>query len=304
MSGRLSVAVPTYNRASILPAFFDALDEAVENSDISICICDNASDDSTKEIVERRARNDERVRYFRNETTIFADENFEQALKLSDTQYVWLLGDTYVIEKTAFQAVLNAIGEDDYDVIILNLVGRVTDIKDQVYTDRNRLLRDLGWHMTCMSTLVYNRRLLTEAKYKRYRDTNFLQTGIIFEYLSDKPFKVKWIASHSVRGLHVPGQRKKGWEDQTFEIWTKRWANFVFSLPASYGLDAKMKCIMDHGDKGGVFSLKAIMRYRKRKRLDSDIYRQYVSYFPLTIKHNRFLIKIIAWLPSWFFRVI
>jgi hypothetical protein len=158
--------------------------------------------------------------------------------------------------------------------------------------------------MTCIGSAVYSRRLIQEAHFKRYRDTNFLQTGIIFEYLADRPFKVKWLPQHSVNGLKIPGVKKTSWEAQTFEIWTKRWANFVFSLPSSYSLDSKLKCAMDHGVKSGVFTLSAIKRLRKKKLLNLETYLRHAAYFRFTIKYPQRLVRLIATLPHWFFRIL
>lgn len=301
---QLTITLPTYNRVGFLERSLKEHRYIIDAADASFIILDNASTDETDKIAEKSFMKGETVRYYRNEHTIPHEKNFERALRYADSDYVWLLGDTYLIPEECFNAVRASIDEDDYDMIIVNVVSRVTDIPDRVYSDREELMKDLGWHMTCISALVYSRRLLKDANYARYYDTNFLQTGIIFEYLSDKPFKVKWISRHSVLGLEVFGLRKKSWEAVTFEVWTQRWANFVFSLPASYSLDSKMKCIMDHGMKSGVFTFKALKRLRKRNIFNREVYRQFSPYFPLTIRYPVVLLKIFAALPSWVLKLI
>jgi glycosyltransferase involved in cell wall biosynthesis len=296
-SASLSLAIPTYNREVFLEASLAEHTEMAAEAGVSIIISDNASIDRTQRVVESFREATSNILYFRNEYTILPDENFEKVLGYPDSKYVWLLGDTYLIPKQTFRAVLDAIEEEEYDVIILNVEERVKDVSDKVYVDRNELLSELGWHMTCMSSLVYSRHLLQEADYKRYRDTNFLQTGIIFEFLADRPVKVKWISVYSVMGLKVPGVIKKSWEDQTFEIWTKRWANFVFSLPKSYTLDSKLKCVMDHGKKARLFRSSDLKRLRFKGILNPQSYQQYVRYFPFTIDASRHFIKLLAFLP-------
>jgi glycosyltransferase involved in cell wall biosynthesis len=210
-SASLSLAIPTYNREVFLEASLDEHAEMAAEAGVYIIISDNASNDRTQRVVESFREATSNILYFRNEYTILPDENIEKVLGYPDSKYVWLLGDTYLIPKQTFRAVLDAIEEEEYDVIILNVEERVTDVSDKVYVDRNELLSELGWHMTCMSSLVYSRHLLQEADYKRYRDTNFLQTGIIFEFLADRPVKVKWISVYSVMELKVPGVIKKAW---------------------------------------------------------------------------------------------
>lgn len=300
----ISITVPTYNRSGFLVRFLDQHQYCAEKYDMLLVISDNSSEDNTTAIVESAKKKNSKIHYYRHNKTIPGDENFEKALNYAETDYVWLLGDTYLIPEETFKAAIAATEEDDYDVVLFNVANRVTDVPEQVYTDRSKLLADLGWHMTCIGSAVYNRRLIQNANFVRYRDTNFLQTGIIFEYLADKPFKVKWLPQHSVQGLKIPGVTKKSWEDQTFEIWTKRWANFVFSLPATYSLDSKLKCAMDHGVKSGVFTLSAIKRLRKKNILNLDSYSRHSAYFPFTIKYPSSLVRLIATLPPWLFRIL
>lgn len=303
-SSQITLAVPTFNRVDFLQRALIDHSYVCEKYSASVAISDNASDDKTQDVVDGFSAKTRGIQYHRNGRTIPPDENFEKALKYAETEYVWLLGDTYLIPEETFKAAIAATEEDDYDVILFNVANRVTDVPEQVYTDRSKLLADLGWHMTCIGSALYNRQLIQNANFVRYRDTNFLQTGIIFEYLADKPFKVKWLPQHSVQGLKIPGVTKKSWEDQTFEIWTKRWANFVFSLPATYSLDSKLKCAMDHGIKSGVFTLSAIKRLRKKNILNLDTYHRHSAYFPFTIKYPTSLVRLIATLPPWLFRIL
>jgi glycosyltransferase involved in cell wall biosynthesis len=294
----LSIALPTFNRALYLDQFLDQCSYAFGKGTITLCISDNASEDNTKAVVEKHARHHPSIRYYRNEITSPPDENFEKALGYPDTDYVWLVGDTYKIAEPVFKAVMAALEEDDYDAVLVNVEERVEDVPEQVYTDRNRLLADLGWHITCIGSMVYSKKLLQQADYQRYRDTNFLQTGILLEYIADRPFRIKWIPQHSVMGLKVPGVQKTSWQDQTFEIWTKRWANFIFSLPAAYDLDSKLKCIMDHGVKSRIFSFSALKRLRRKNILNSESYHKHSKYFPFTVRFPSFVLRLLSILPK------
>jgi abequosyltransferase len=300
---RLAIAIPTYNRAEYLDICLTYHIPILKQWAIPVFISDNGSTDHTKDIVKQHSSEYDLIHYYRNETTIGPDENFEKVLLYPKTEYIWLLGDTYRIPDQSIDAFLQYVVKVAYDAVLFNVVDRVLNIEEQIYSDQNKLLADLGWHMTCLSTLVYSRNLLQNANFVRYRDTNFLQTGIIFEYLADKPFKVKWLPQHSVIGLKVTGVKKTSWESQTFEIWTKRWANFVFSLPPSYNLDSKLKCIMDHGKKSGIFTFSALKRLRKKNILNIKEYRRYSRYFPFTISIHRFFVRVIASLPRWFSRI-
>lgn len=302
-SSQLSIAIPTYNRAVFLEHSLLSHNYIFGSHNVPFIISDNASFDSTGQVVASFQVTTNHIRYCRNEYTVPADENFEKVLEYSNSKYVWLLGDTYLIPENTFNAVQEAIEEDDYDLIVVNASGRVKGLKDKVFTDPNLLLANLGWHMTCLSTLIYSRRLLQAANFKRYRNTNFLQTGIIYEYLAGKKIKVRWISEYSVDSLKIPGHDKKSWENEAIKIWTKCWTDFVLSLPYSYDLDIKLKCIMDHGIKTNTLSFTGLRYLRKKKYFNLKVFRTYIRYFPFSIKYPLFILRIIAILPRWICKI-
>lgn len=296
----LSIVIPTYNRAEFLDCCLAIHVPLVKSHNIQIFISDNASTDNTKKVVLKHAAEYPFISYHSNETNVGPDENFERALKSSQTEYVWLLGDTYQIPDEGIPYILNLISKQNqkYDAIVFNVANRASDIPQQNYSDKNRLLYDLGWHMTCMASLVYSREIITNANFERYRKTHFIQTGVIFEYIENKEFLICWIESISVEAIVIKNIEKKSWQNKTFEIWTINWANFIFSLPASYELDVKLKCILDHGQKSGLFSFRRLLLLRALNILNYKSYKQYSNTFSLTIIYSNIIILIIAILPK------
>jgi len=294
----LSIVIPTYNRADFLDYCLEVHIPLAKAHNIQIFISDNASTDVTKEIVQKWMEEYPLISYHRNETNIGPDENFERALKYPETEYVWLLGDTYQIPSEGIGYLLNLISKNQkkYDVIVVNVAKRVSGIPQQDYSDQNQLLSDLGWHMTCLSSLIYNSRLIAHGNFVRYRNTNFIHIGVIFDYIANKDFLVHWAETISVQGVSIKGLVRKSWQNQTFEIFTKRWPNFIFSLP-SYALETKLKCIKDHGEKSGLFKIKHLLYLRKTNILNYKTYKQYSHLFTLTIKYPKLIILLIALLP-------
>jgi hypothetical protein len=88
------------------------------------------------------------------------------------------------------------------------------------------------------------------------------------------------------------------WQDQTLEIWAKRWSNYNLSLPPSYDLDIKMKCIKDHGIKAGVFTLKSLRNLRISNHLNYKTYKQYSHAFPLAISYSKTSILALIFFPK------
>ena len=87
---RVTVVIPTYNRASLLRVTIDSV-LAQTFDDFVLVVADNASTDETPQVV--RAIGDERVSYVRREENLGLFGNFEESLRAVETEYALLLCD-------------------------------------------------------------------------------------------------------------------------------------------------------------------------------------------------------------------
>ncbi len=305
----LSIVIPTYNRADLLDYCLEVHIPFAREHNIQIFISDNASTDATEMIVKNRMKEYPLIQYYRNETNVGPDENFERALKYPQTDYVWLLGDSYKIPSEGIDYLLNLIADSKqkYDAIVFNLADRITDIDTQDFTNSNSLLCSLGALMTCLSCLVFNKELINNADFARYRNSYFIQTGIIFETIVRQPFSIHWAQSISVNGLEYSIFKKKGWWETSnvFEIAGSKWVNFVFSLPVSYDLDNKLKCLLDFTKvSGGIFSFGHLLALRFENILNYKTYNKYSSRFSLTASCPKYIILLIVLLPRGVWRIL
>ena len=304
----LSIVIPTYNRADFLDYCLEVHIPLAKSHNIQIFISDNASTDATKEIVQKRMEEYPLISYHCNETNIGPDGNIERALKYPQTEYVWLLGDTYQIPLEGIDYVLDLISKNQkkYDAIVFNLANKITNIGTQDYTDQNALLYDLGALMTCLSCLVFHKELIEKANFMRYRNSYFPQTGIIFEAIAERSFYIHWTQSLSVYGIKHPLLRKNAWckTPISFEIACKKWTNFVFSLPVSYDLESKFKCLIDFGIISGLYTFRSLLSLRSSNILNYKIYKKYSHLFQFTIKCPKFIILLIALLPRIIFTLL
>ena len=79
---RLSIGIPVFNGQEFLPALLDSL-LTQTYGDFEILICDNASNDCTRDICRQYERDDTRVRYICNERNLGAVANFNRVFELS-----------------------------------------------------------------------------------------------------------------------------------------------------------------------------------------------------------------------------
>lgn len=262
-NNQLSIVIPTYNRADFLDYSLKVHIPILKKYNICIYISDNASTDNTKEVVNKWQKEYNFLYYSKNCTNIGPDANFEKALKMTDSDYTWLLGDTISFQIDDLELLINRIINNKFEAIILNSNNRVQNIDNCIFNDHNILLRSLGWHMTQMSSLIFSKELLKNSNFTRYYETNFIQTGIIFEYLSyKKEFKVLWNRDISIKGISIEKIKKTSWENNTFEIWLVRWPTFIFSLPSLYSLECKYITILTHNSKTRLFGLKNLLNLK------------------------------------------
>ena len=305
----LSIVIPTYNRANFIDYCLEIHVPLAQRHNVQIFISDNASTDNTKEVVDKWKNKYPHIVYRCNAENIGPDGNIELALRYPNTKYVWLLGDTYRIPESGIEYVLNiAQGMTSYDAMVINLGEYITSnaIKTKDYVDQNALLFDLGALMTCLSCLVYSRELIVNANFSRYRNSSFLQTGIIFEYIASRPFVIHWAQSLSIGGLAHASLRKINWSytHEFLEIACKRWSNFVFSLPVSYGAEIKLKCILDFGKVSKLFILKSLLNLRRLNLLNYRSYKHYSRFLSLTIDYPRLAVLAICVMPISFIQAL
>jgi len=298
----LSIVMPTYNRANILMRSLEFHLPLLQEYNIKLYVFDNASTDNSGEIVKQYQQYYPLLEYHCNDNNIGPDNNFERALTYPDSKYIWLLGDTYEIPEDGIVYILDLINRDKgYPIIVFNLHNmiRLDAANTLEYFDYNALLSDLGGLMTCLSCLVYERNFIKQTNFNRYKNTNFLQTGIIFEGLPINSGTVSWVQNISIKGIESVEIDKVKWRNtpDALEIGCKQWVNFVFSLPAAYRLESKLKCLLDFGIISGIFSFRSIVNMRRLNIINSHSYIKYKTYFPLVVGFPRIIILILCFIP-------
>lgn len=295
----LSIALPTYNRADFLDSSLAAHLPILKHHNIQIFISDNASTDETFNVVEKWRAEYPLLHYSCNPENLGADLNFQTALSRSDTAYTWLLGDTSQIHADGLDQVLRLLDQNStYDAVLVNLVNKI-DIPESTYQDANALLRDLAGLMSCMSCLIYSKALINDAHFSRYHDSNFIQTGIIFESIAQHPFRVHWLPQVSITSLESPQLTKHSWAhtDKIFKIGLTCWVNFIFSLPVSYSLKSKLKACTRFGEVSGAFTIKGMLSLRARGLLNYSVYKEYRTDLRLSVSYPGWVVMVISVMP-------
>lgn len=110
----VSIGIPTFNRASSY--LREALDCALAQTyeDVEVIVSDNCSSDHTSTLV--RSRQDERIRYFRHEENIGANNNFNYCLQQARGRFFLLLHDDDLIDHDFVDSSIAAIPDDSEEI--------------------------------------------------------------------------------------------------------------------------------------------------------------------------------------------
>ena len=287
MNPLLAICIPTYNRDYMLDKMLEQLCPICKDLEVPIYISDNCSPDKTQTVIKKYQTEYMLINYFQKEN-IGGDRNFEYLLKHVPAQYKWLVSDSTVIMKEELVALLDILKHDSYDFVVIGWKNRTEYLPERkLYTDANNLLEELGWHMTQVSSLIYNDDVIPDLNFVRYYDTYFLQTGIIFEYIVYKStFKCLLFNTIKLQGINMP--KRSHWKSLALEYFCKKWLVFVMSLPGFYRYEAKKQCIMMHGLRSRLFSKKTLLVFRANNILNISKYMAYKDFIPFTIRHRWF----------------
>lgn len=126
---KLSICIPTFNRASHLRNCLNSIivSGLAERNDVEICISDNGSTDSTRQVVEE-ARQKIPVHYSRNEQNLGIPRNFLKAVEMARGDFAWLLGDDDLLVPSALDAMIELIdAHTDVDFFYINSFHLTTE---------------------------------------------------------------------------------------------------------------------------------------------------------------------------------
>ena len=183
---RLTVAIPTYNRAAFLETALQRLIASINESGaaVEIVVLDNASTDETPSVVQRLAASHP-ITYLRHPTNIGANPNCAAATRCGSGEYLWILGDDDYPTNTCVGSLLRLLGQRP-DYVILNYDTFLPDLKrywgrkwfgnrvDRVLAGRNATMRYLASGPGFISCVVARRNILSclspqdEEKWAQY----------------------------------------------------------------------------------------------------------------------------------------
>ena len=119
---KLSICIPTYNRASHLANCLNSIILCNSQSEFNfeICVSDNCSGDETEAVVHH-AQSNINIKYHRNHTNLGIPRNFLQVVSMADGEFIWLIGDDDLLMPDAIRVLHRLINcHPDIDFFYVN----------------------------------------------------------------------------------------------------------------------------------------------------------------------------------------
>jgi glycosyltransferase involved in cell wall biosynthesis len=153
---RVSILLPTYNRAEILPSCIEAV-ISQDFSDWELIVLDDCSNDRTQEVVKGYINEDVRVSCHRNSLRKGTPTNRNEGIARSRGNLIFFIEDDLTLETSCLRILV-----ETYDS--LNHQKRVGGVMPRLIEDRRDLIR-----MSCKDPMIFNH--LTGEVFSNYSIT-------------------------------------------------------------------------------------------------------------------------------------
>ena len=191
---KLSICIPTYNRAEYLRECLRSVFASVSPSllqEVEIVVSDNASTDDTRVVVGEELQHGYHVLYHTNESNLGCEANLRTAAEIAVGEYLWLVGDDDKLAPDAVGAVLESLRRGA-DAVICNVALFSRDFQklvkprflgldsDVSCTNHDRVMELAGGHMGYLSGTILNREAFLRIPFSEYM--SFVNDGTCFLY--------------------------------------------------------------------------------------------------------------------------
>ena len=300
----LCIIIPTYNRSDSIEYYLETQLENFSNNNIDIWIYDSSDNELTKEYIEgfrkKGYNNLFYKRYSANDDTYGLWKTYYGLLECAKKyKYVWLSGDTAIIQINRFVDQVKKCMEEKYDIIHIYQSKDVS--KSQAYSDCREIFRLFWWSMTHWCSIIFSAETLNSMREimecNLKQDKGSFVVGSVFElmakenirfyYIKDSLFTVSPFRSCSTAHSNkdILGQ------------WAKMQSETIDALPEIYD---KYKSITKKSiDRNTyLFSFGGVIYLRADGNITLEKVREYKKYIKMVTKTPLLWFYLWALIPQ------
>jgi abequosyltransferase len=214
MSLVLSICIPTFNRGAYLICLLDSLFSQDSENEVEVIISDNASTDTTKEIVLGYQKRHPNIHYFQWDRNMGADMNYLKVVELAHGEYCWFMGSDDALKPRALERVQKEL-KSACDIYLCNRVEcdiHLNPLKERLWLsnrigDREfrlsekaeqieyfRASQSLGALFSYLSSMIFRREKWNAIVYdKKFTGTAYSHTFMLLSFLDNPPCTLQYI---------------------------------------------------------------------------------------------------------------
>ena len=242
----LSICIPTWNREKILQDSLNRFKEQlteINADDIELYVSDNASTDSTPNVVRRFIEQGLPITYNRNSENVGAARNFIRCIQWSKGKYIWLLGDDDFLQPGALKLIVDTLKKSDFGLLHLYALGSKRE-EPQIIDNVKEFIHKVSYYATFMSGNIFNRDIVVKiGDPSRYIDTHLLQMPYFIEAALNHE-KNTIVGTDLVLQAGVDAANNGGYN--FFEVFVKSYLELWKERLASHGMMGEFDFIRRH----------------------------------------------------------
>jgi glycosyltransferase involved in cell wall biosynthesis len=304
----LSVCIPTYNNAASLKECLESLVAQVEPYRIPIYVSDNASTDSTIEVLSSFKKERYPFLYFQsNDENLGFDKNAVKAATMASSKYVWSLGDRRRLLPNSFDRIYRTLSENDLSLLMLNNkstpgLNQVMTVRDKRYSSARKVFLELFF---CAGTIglqilpleAWRSEVLEKYLNEEFRD--WILYPAIYEFLASlKSVNAMFLALPTVDSTNRWGCQ---WGSRHFQVWTT-WKNTINALPKVYSDDDK-EFVIRYNAKLAYLSSTTLLLLRSKGVYNESVFNMFREDFLKYTNTSLSLARTISMLPIPFLKL-
>jgi abequosyltransferase len=203
----LSIVIPTFNRSYYLKRNIEHLDNEIFrskfNTKIELIVIDNSSTDNSLSVLRDFRPRMSNFSYFKNKFNYGSDINIAKSFDIARGNFVLILGDDDFILNGALNSICYLLSDKKPDIFYLKTCGYNKSIEEvkfknhhevKVYKSAKSFILDINAGLTCISSLIFNKRQHSSIVAKKFIGSSLVQFEIALAILSNSK---KMVASQN-----------------------------------------------------------------------------------------------------------
>jgi len=296
-SKKLSIVILTYNRPQIFEEGLNELITYCRPFLIKIFVSDDSGTDWFEQKVNELKKKYEHIYIKKNNPPLKHDKNIISSLKIPNTEYVWLLGDSIRLDLYGIRKIISIINHLKPNLIAVNAIGRKLNYTSKIISNNNEIISDFGWHLTLTGATIYSKNVIKFIdKINFQKIKNFPQFYLIFNFLGNSKANFVWINDRIVR---VDGKRSNSyWASNAFEVFLDDLKHTLTNLRHIYSDKTINHVFESHTSKTGLFSIRGLIKLRSLGSYNYQIYNKYKFQIESNTKSSLKILYILSILPQ------